>query len=41
MRGKMDAQADMLALISPESVVPRHHPLRTIKPMVDSVLKDL
>ena len=41
MRGKVDAQADMLALISPESVVPRNHPLRTIKPMVDLVLKDL
>src|SRR5262245_60799790 len=41
MRGKVDAQADMLTLISPESVVPRDHPLRTIKPLVDSVLKDL
>ena len=41
MRGKVDAQADMLALISPESVVPREHPLRRIKPLVDAVLKDL
>ncbi len=41
MRGKVDAQADMLALISPESVVPREHPLRIIKPMVDGVLRDL
>lgn len=41
MRGKVDAQADMLALISPESVVPREHPLRRIKPLVESVLKDL
>lgn len=41
MRGKVDAQADMLALISPESVVPREHPLRRIKPLVDSVLKDM
>src|SRR5215471_2223494 len=41
MRGKVDPQADMLALISPESVVPQDHPLRAIKPMVDSILKDL
>src|SRR5262245_40910654 len=41
MRGKVDAQRDMLALISPESVVPSDHPLRRIKPMVDSVLTDL
>ena len=41
MRGKLDAQADMLALISPESVVPREHPLRRIKPLVDAVLRDL
>ena len=41
MRGKVNAQADMLALISPESVVPREHPLRRIKPLVDTVLKNL
>ena len=41
MRGKVDAQADMLALISPESVVPPEHPLRRIKPLVDVVLKEL
>lgn len=41
MRGKLDPQADMLALVSPESVVPQTHPLRAIKPMVDLVLKDL
>jgi transposase len=41
MRGKVDAQADMLALISPESVVPREHPLRAIKPLVESALQDL
>ena len=41
MRGKVDPQADMLALISPESVVPREHPLRRIKPLVDRVLRDL
>jgi transposase len=41
MRGNVDAQADMLALISPESVVPREHPLRRIKPLIDAVLKGL
>jgi transposase len=41
MRGEVDAQADMLCLISPESRVPQDHPLRTIKRLVDSVLKDL
>ena len=31
----------MLALISPESVVPKEHPLRRIKPLIDTVLKEL
>lgn len=37
----VNPQADMLALISPESVVPQNHPLRRIKGLVDAVLKDL
>ncbi|HMJ91418.1 MAG TPA: transposase, partial [Candidatus Acidoferrum sp.] len=41
MRGQVEPQSDMLALISPESVVPKDHPLRRIKPLVDTVLKDL
>jgi len=41
MRGLVDPQADMLALISPESVVPQEHPLRRIKGLVDAVLQDL
>jgi transposase len=41
MRGKVNAQGDMLALISPESVVPQEHPLRRIKQLVDAVLQDL
>ena len=41
MRGQVDPQSDMLALISPESVVPQSHPLRRIKKLVDVVLKDL
>lgn len=41
MRGKLDPQADMLCLLSPESRVPLDHPLRTIKRLVDHVLRDL
>jgi transposase len=41
MRGKLEPQSDMLALISPESVVPLNHPVRRIKKLADSVLKDL
>jgi len=41
MRGLVEAQADMMTLVSPESVVPKNHPLRRIKPLVDAVLKDL
>jgi transposase len=41
MRGKVDPQSDMLALISPESVVPKDHPLRRIKRLVDEVLRNL
>ena len=41
MRGKLDPQADMLCLLSPESRVPLDHPLRVIKRLVDDVLRDL
>lgn len=41
MRGSVDPQADMFCLISPESRVPRDHPLRRIKTLVDAALKDL
>lgn len=41
MRGLVDPQADMLALISPESVVPADHPVRRIKRLLDEVLHDL
>jgi transposase len=41
MRGKLDPQADMLCLLSPESRVPLDHPLRAIKRLVDQVLRDL
>lgn len=41
MRGTVDPQAEMLCLISPESRVPKAHPLRRIKQLVDQVLGDL
>lgn len=41
MRGTQDPQADMYTLISPESLVPKEHPLRRIKPLLDQVLRDL
>jgi transposase len=41
MRGKLDAQADMFCLISPEKFVPQDHPLRAIKPFVDAALQRL
>lgn len=41
MRGTQNLQADLYTLISPESLVPREHPLRRIKPLLDRVLGDL
>jgi transposase len=41
MRGNVEPQADMLCLISPESRVPKDHPLRRIKLLVDEVLRGL
>ena len=41
MRGNVSPQADMYCLISPESRVPKDHPLRRIKVLVDQVLRDL
>ena len=41
MRGNVNPQSEMYCLISPESRVPRDHPLRQIKKLVDSVLQDL
>jgi transposase len=41
MRGQVDRQSEMLCLISPESRVPKEHPLRRIKSLVDGALKDL
>lgn len=41
MRGKSPQQPSLLALVSVESRVPRNHPLRSIKPLVDEVLRGL
>jgi len=41
MRGDGPQQAAMSSYISPEERVPRQHPLRSIRTMVDAVLKDL
>lgn len=38
MRGAIKAQPELVCLISPESVVPKDHPIRTIKKYVDEVL---
>jgi transposase len=39
MRGTIKAQPELVCLISPESVVPAGHPIRTIKAQVDTVLR--
>jgi transposase len=41
MRGRETKQASMLCLVSPESVVPRDHPIRAIKRLVEAVLREL
>ena len=41
MRGAVDPQADIFCLISTESWVPKVHPLRCIKALVDAALKNL
>ena len=41
MRGADPQQAAMFSYISPEERVPQEHPLRSIRAMVDTVLKEL
>jgi transposase len=41
MRGESNPQASMLALINPEDLVPRDHPIREIKRLADAQLKQL
>jgi len=39
MRGSMKSQPELVCLISPESVVPKAHPIRIIKKHLDEVLR--
>ena len=41
MRGEAAAQATMLTAVTPDALVPQSHPIRRIKPMVDSALAAL
>lgn len=41
MRGKADRQITMLSSLTPEQLVPRDHPIRHIKPIVDRALSEL
>ncbi len=38
MRGQSERQATLLLGLTPDGFVPREHPLRRIKPLVDSAL---
>ena len=38
MRGEAATQATMLTAVTPDALVPQSHPIRRIKPMVDSAL---
>ena len=39
MRGTLKSQPELVCLISPETVVPKEHPIRTIKKYIDEVLR--
>ena len=41
MRGEAATQATMLTAVTPDVLVPQSHPIRRIKPMVDSALAAL
>src|SRR5215212_218344 len=41
MRGKSNEQTSMLALVSMESLIPKDHPLRRVKPLADEALREL
>ena len=41
MRGAIKSQPELVCLISPDSVVPQDHPIRTIKRYVDEVLRGM
>jgi len=41
MRGKVEKQITMLSSLTPDQLVPRDHPIRHIKPIVDAALNEL
>ena len=41
MRGDRERQANIMLAVTPEAFVPNDHPLRRIKPLVDSCLERL
>jgi transposase len=41
MRGKVENQAIVFSLLTPDQLVPRDHPIRHIKPIVDKALREL
>ncbi|MFO0681878.1 MAG: IS5 family transposase [Sandaracinus sp.] len=41
MRGQREKQSSMLALMSPEEMVPKDHPVRRIKALADEALREL
>lgn len=41
MRGLEDTQVELFAYIQLESRIPKEHPLRQIKPLVDHVLSEM
>ncbi len=41
MRGDAERQANMLLAVTPDSFIPEEHPIRRIKPIVESALARL
>jgi len=41
MRGEQDRQKAMIVLMDPESMIPKDHPLREIKNLMDAIFKEL
>ena len=41
MRGRAARQVEILAAVTPDTLVPKGHPIRRIKPMVDRALAEL
>ena len=41
MRGEVDPQSALFSYLSPEQRVPAEHPLRPVREMVDTILKEM